>query len=296
MSSTIGTQTCNLALDGIIYGGTNNGYNNGVGAAQYNFAMTNNDAAPFITVDLGFSTSVNSIKVAGRQDVWGASARLDAFEIYVGMSPLWSQNTRCDPTNIPASLLGLNFNTALFPCALTGRYVTIHIPAGTWSSPSWFQDPVFGNNWYNQQDGYLNVNELQVFANNGCPAYVAAGATMVPGSVCVGAGWGATCAYTCNPGWIDVSGTSISHCNGAVWDSPPLVCQPPCADLPAPQYSSSCTQTLYNDNFNVDGSLSALTSLDPVNQVLGIPSTNPPLRECPSRGPQAAFSPAHAKP
>ena len=99
---------------------------------------------------------------------------------------------------------------------------------------------------------------------------------MVPGSVCTGAGWGATCAYVCNPGWRVQSGTTLARCNGAAWDSPPLVCRPPCPDLPAPQYAASCVQTLYSDDFNVDGSLNALASLHPVLQPLGNPSTNPP--------------------
>ena len=248
MSSLYAPFTCNLAFDGNVYGQNNN------------FAHSNNDANPHITVDLGIQTSVNSIKIFNRYDC--CQRRLDFFEVYVGNSPLWSQNTRCDPANIPTTTIGLAYNAALFPCPLTGRYASIRIPPGV--------------GW--PRDGYLHIAEMQVFANNGCPAQVATGATMMAGSVCTGAGWGAICAYTCNPGWVEQSGSEISRCNGAIWDSPPLVCRPPCADLLAPQYSSSCAQTLYTDNFNVDGSLNRLVSLDPNNEPLGIPSNNPPLR------------------
>jgi hypothetical protein len=212
MSSTVGTQTCNLAFNGIVYGGTNNGYNNGVGAATYDFAMTNNDASPFITVDLGLSTAVRMIKIHNRKDC--CQFRLDNFDFYVGDSSDYHQNTHC-----PVSLMPTTFRqyptgwAESFSCPLTGRYASMHIL---------------------NSDNNLNVAEIMVFAANACPIRTATGATAVGGSVCSGAGWGQVCMHECNPGWIPVSGDVSSTCNGEVWDKPALVCRPPCLDLAPP--------------------------------------------------------------
>ena len=238
MSSLYNPFRCNNAFDGV--------YNN--------FAHTNGDLDNFITVDLGLSTAVRMVQIHNRKDC--CQFRLNNFNFYVGDSPNYRQNAHC-----PVSLMPTTFKqyptgwAASFNCPLTGRYASMHIL---------------------NSDNFLNVAEISVFAANACPIRTAAGAVTLGGSVCSGAGWGQVCTHVCNPGWVPVSGSASSTCNGAVWDKPQLVCAPPCLDLVPPAYSSSCTQTYYSNSFNLDGALGGFVSLSPWDQLLAIPTAAPP--------------------
>ena len=249
MSSLYNPYRCNNAFDGI----------------YDNFAHTNADLDNFITVDLGISTSVAMVKIHSRKDC--CQYRLNNFDFYIGDSSNYHQNTHCPVALLPANELPPTYTTPVtfqqyptgwslgFQCPLTGRYASMHIL---------------------NTDNYLNVAEISVFANNACPDRFASGANVVGGSTCAGAGWGQVCIHECQPGWVAVSGDGSSTCNGAAWDAPPLVCLPPCLDLPMPAYASSCAQTFFSDSFNLDGSLNGFVSLSPWQNLLGTPSSAPP--------------------
>ena len=258
MSSTYGTNYASFCNDGNIY------QNGGTGQ---NFCNSLNDAdGAWLTIDLGISSAIGTMVIYDRTDSQGSAARMDGFTMYVGEAyPNYRQNAQCNPALIPyylstislsmAQLQGLTMNwAALFPCQLTGRYVTLR------SLPNQF----------------LNIVELQAYAYNSCPSRSATGAAQVSGSVCTNAGWGAVCQFQCNAGWLPISGAATATCNGAAWSGNPLVCAPPCQDLLPPPFVVAAQQTYYMDDFNVDGSLALLTSLSPWLQPLGFPSATPP--------------------
>jgi hypothetical protein len=192
-------------------------------------AQSNADIDNFLQVDLTLSSAVRLVKIYNRRDGSTNYLRLNYMEVYVGDEPRWQGNARCDPALIPTTwTLAMGQSQAwayTFPCALTGRYVTFHIPGG-------------GNN-------FINVMEMQVFAANACPTRSATGATQVGGSICAGAGWGQACTFQCLAGWQQVSGSESSACNGIEWDAPELVCQPVCPELSAPPYAASCSQSQF---------------------------------------------------
>ena len=232
------------------------------------FSHTNADSDNYITVDLGFSTAVASFQVTDRKDC--CQYRLNYASFYVGDSPNYHQNYMCPKTYIPQLWendanngfqfgpqyvnAGTNGWQYTFACALTGRYATMHILPGQ----------------------YMNVAEIQVFAQNACPIRTAFGATQGGGSVCAGAGYGQICSFACNPGWVVKSGALSSTCNGNTWDQPQLVCAPPCPDLVTPAYAQTCQQTYFFEDFNTDGGLTRFISLEPYQQKLAIPSSAPP--------------------
>ena len=239
MSTTSGAFVCQNAFNGIIS----------------DYASTTGDIDNFITVDLGLSTAVAYIKVTARTDCCGANSNNPYF--FVGDSSNYHQNVPCPAAGIVPSLFTAAQGWQMtFACALTGRYVTMHIA----SSASY----------------QLQVAEVQVFAANACPDLDATGATQLAGSVCSGAGYGQVCTYVCNQGFVAVTGATSNTCNGAAWTSPALVCQPVCPDLPAPQYADSCSQSYFMENFNLDGALSRFMSLQPYTAKLAIPSGAPP--------------------
>jgi hypothetical protein len=249
MSSLYNPFKCNNAFDGI----------------YDNFAHTNGDLDNYITVDLGLSTAVAMVKIHNRKDC--CQYRLNNFDFYIGDSSDYHQNVHCPVDLLPTNALPPTYTTPVtfqqyptgwslgFRCPLTGRYASMHIL---------------------NTDNFLNVAEISVFAFNACPIRYATGATELGGSICDGAGWGQVCTHVCRQGWLPVSGATSSTCNGAVWDKPQLVCQPPCNDLPLPTYASTCAQTFFIDSFNIDGALSRMVSLSPWQQLLGIPSSAPP--------------------
>lgn len=238
MSSSLGGRLCGVAFDG------NVNYYNG-------YAASTVDPDNFLTVDLGLSSAVRAIKIYEFPN----PGYMVNFEMYVGDNPSYHLNTRCDPTYIPRAFgfLAPMYQTAAFGCALTGRYVTVHAP-----------------------NTYVIAQEVQVFVANLCPARGASGATQLAGSTCQNAGWGQVCIYVCNPGWVPVYGSTSSTCSGATWDAQELVCQPPCPDVLAPLYSSSCSQVFYSQSFNIDGALLQFQSLDPNRQAVGYPTSAPP--------------------
>jgi hypothetical protein len=250
MSSVYSQQVCDFAFDG--------------DASQQlsNMAQTNADLDDYITVDFGVSSAVRLVKVYNRRDASANYARLNFMQVFVGDNLKYSANPSCDTTTYnPLWTLAAgqaNAWSMTFPCALTGRYATFHIPGG-------------GND-------FINVMELQYFAANGCSQRTASGATQVGGSVCQAAGWGQVCAHECLPGWVQVSGSESSTCTGTEWDEPSLVCLPPCPELLAPAYSDSCQQTLFSDDFNIDGSLARFVSLTPQTQKVGFPGSAPPQK------------------
>jgi hypothetical protein len=73
----------------------------------------------------------------------------------------------------------------------------------------------------------------------------------VPFTVCgAGAPYGSVCAHTCNAGYVPLSGTGTSTCNGDAWNDPPQVCVPTCPDLPGPDFAVSCAQSIYTESFS----------------------------------------------
>jgi len=238
MSSSLGGRVCNVAFNGI---------HNVLG--EYAATATSNDIDNYLTVDLGFSSAVRAIKFIGFPN----PAYDQNFEFYVGDSSNYHQNVMCNPTYIPRLLSANEMWQHAFACTLTGRYVTFHVPT---------------NN--------IVTTEMQVFTANACPPRTATGATQLGGSVCGSAGWGQVCTHVCNAGWVPISGSASSTCNGQAWDKPPLVCAPTCTELLPPAYSASCTQTFFTESFNINGALSRFISLNPYTQLLAIPTDNPP--------------------
>lgn len=218
----------------------------------------------YVTVDLGISTAIGSIVVVNRQDAC-CTTRLNGFGLFVGDDPSYKNNAMCDPSIVPfdlslitaamAAAQGLTIQyAARINCALTGRYLTLKAALGN----------------------YMNLAELQAYAYNSCPPRTATGAAIVVGSVCSNAGWGSVCTFTCNAGYVAVSGSTSAVCNGAVWSEPPLVCMPTCDDLPAPPNTAYGVQTFYSQDFTLDGALANLQSLRPTVDLMGFPASSPP--------------------
>ena len=236
MSSVYGSFTCDYAFNGIFN----------------DFAHTNGDLDDFITVDLGFSSAVQAIKVFDRQDC--CQNRLDGAQFFVGDSPSFHQNTQCNPALVPTTFTAAPTYSGGFPCTLTGRYVTIHL----------------------KNANLLNMAEMQVFTANYCPPRYGNNTVITPGSQCLNGRYGSVCSMNCLPGYVAVSGLSDATCNGQIWSGPSLMCLPPCPELAGPQYQGSCSQSFFTENFNVDGALSRFVSLSPYTQLLAVPSSSPP--------------------
>jgi len=238
MSSLYAPYVCSLAMDG----------------NPSNFAHSNADLDNFLSIDLGSATAVRLVKIINRQDC--CQGRLNGFDFYVGDSPNFRQNQKCDRSVIKPTFDGASGWTSVFQCSLTGRYATFQVP--------------------NSPDSFLNIAEIQVFAANYCPQRTAVGATQLGGSVCTGAGYGEVCSFVCLPGWIVVSGGLSSTCGGDAWDDASLVCAPPCPLLAPPTYVEQCQQTFVIEDFNIPGALNRFYSTNPSVERLALPADSPP--------------------
>jgi hypothetical protein len=129
---------------------------------------------------------------------------------------------------------------------------------------------------FNVNDNCLHLREIQVYVSNACPARTAVGATQITtgGRTCAnGAFFGSICEYTCNPGFVPVSGSAQAVCNGETWNGAPYVCAPACADVSAPTFSAGGQHEILaldfkeNTNTSLTGNMAlAVDSIEPILQ------------------------------
>ena len=142
----------------------------------------------------------------------------------------WRKGVECPESNTPFDVANAG-NTVTFGCPVSGRYITILSP-----------NSVLG--------AQLGICEVQVWAQNACPARTGVNATNLSGNCEADAPYGSVCTQECNPGTWPVAGSAVAECQGDDWSAPPLICAPMCPPLPPPPFTESCEMTWLNDDFS----------------------------------------------
>jgi hypothetical protein len=195
----------------------------------------------FWFVDLGIPTAVKEIAFFNTR-VLAQQYGMDNFIVSIAQTQDRNSGPICNPAQVPAAVressvyngfaAAARFNCS-YPTGIVGRYV--FISAGLQMN----------------NVGFF-LRELQVFSSNNCPvARTATGAIQIGGTNCAaGATWGAVCVHECLPGYIQVTGSTASTCNGDTWNDPPLRCVPSCPLVSAPENADTCEQVYLVESFN----------------------------------------------
>jgi len=199
----------------------------------------NTGLIPEWQLDLGSPVNVAQFVIYNRADFnpqW-----LSTLEVYVGLSPNWSEMLRCDPLLVPGANAAVAPYIISFPCAKTGRYVAIR--TGSF-------------------DSRIQLCEVEVWAYNTCPDARSINTIIDPlaiggPNVCDStATVGATCTQSCASGTIPVAGTPTITCMGGSWSAQPLLCAPACAStaFAAPANTLNMRTTLLQEDFSANQS------------------------------------------
>jgi hypothetical protein len=221
-----------LAVDGGTSQALTNGSATGFQCAVSTAITAGNAGSPlFWQVDLGALTDVWWVTLYLPQPLSPGAVSV-GFRVLASDVPDWQRGEECPVTTAPTNLSStIGPGVLAYGCPLSGRYITVvALNAAVGAS--------------------LQLCEVQVWAQNSCPARPAVNATRLSGNCNAGAPYGAVCTQECLPGQWPVSGAGVARCAGDDWDVPPLVCAPMCPLLPPPAFTDTCEMTLLTEDFS----------------------------------------------